>query len=443
MPPMPFELYYRGLELLSDDELQVLARLVGSDPGEGLNGVRRAMSLVNRLWSRRCLRLLQGKECVLVYKQSLRATDYLRRPVLAAARGAVVRHYPNGLVRQLAMPFAKFFNHRECRECSRIPGGFVATEKLDGTLIVAYRDPDTGELLLSTRGSLHRPPTARNPYVERFLAAVDRNGLSWELESIVGDGVTVMFELVNASCPGSRCLGRELEAPPGDPRWKVYLLAVRSHNTMELSYDTPGTGFPRPRRVEARSIQELAGAAEELGGEGVVAYFPGETYQGFPWWNYMLKLKNKVYVLRSLLGAAEVDEATRRSMYRRIARLVAAGRIDDLLPLLEGTPFEGFAREYMEEYRRLVEAYTRLSEALRAAVEKQGREKVTNMLRSNLGLTSLADRVDEVIENPEAAASRIVRERLLAKGGPEKLLNALQRHRKRVETITREVAARA
>ncbi|BES81822.1 hypothetical protein [Pyrodictium abyssi] len=174
---MPFEVYYRDLEGLSSGEQGLLARLVGAGPGAGLDEIRRAMAAVNRMWSRRCL-LPSGKECILLYKYSLQPRDYLRRLILAAARGAVVRHYPGGAVKQPAMPFAKFFNYRECRECSRIPGaGFVATEKLDGTLVAAYRDPDTGELLLSTRGSLHRPPAARNLYVERLLAAVKGGGL--------------------------------------------------------------------------------------------------------------------------------------------------------------------------------------------------------------------------------------------------------------------------
>ncbi|BES81821.1 hypothetical protein PABY_13880 [Pyrodictium abyssi] len=202
----------------------------------------------------------------------------------------------------------------------------------------------------------------------------------------------------------------------------------------------PDTGFPRPRRVEAETIQELVRAAEELGGEGIVVLFPGETYLGFPWWNYMLKIKNRRYVLQSLLGAAEVDEATRRSMYRRIARLAAAGRIDDLLPLLEGTPFASFASRYREEYRKLVKAYTRLSEALRAAAARHGEEKVRNYLRWNLAMASLADSLEQILENPEAAASHAVREKLLAKGGPEALLNALQRYRRRIEAVAREIA---
>ena len=438
---MPFELYYSDLERLGNGELAELARLLGIGPGEGLDSVRRAMASVNRLWSRRCLRLGIGKECVLSYKYSLEPRDYLRRPVLAAARGAVVRHYRRGGVRQLAMPFAKFFNYRECRECSRIPSNsFIATEKLDGTLIVAYRDPDTGELLLSTRGSLYRPPMARNPYAERFLAAVEGLGLSWELESIVKEKTTVMFELVNTACPASRCLGRELEAPPGDPRWRVFLLAARSHDTMEISYELPSTGFPRPRRIEAESVKELVRIANSLGDEGVVVFFPGGTYLGFPWWNYMLKMKNKRYVFRSLLGAAEIDEATRRSMYRRVARLVASGRIDDVAPLLEGTVFADFAAKYREEYKRLVEAYTVLAEKLRALVARHGAEKTRNYLRHNLAMKSLADDMEQVLENPEAAASRTVREKLLAKGGPEALLDALKRHRRRIETIINEIS---
>ena len=436
---MPFELYYSDLENIGSSELARLARLLGVEPGVGLDGVRRAMASVNRLWSRRCLRLGVGKDCVISYKYSLEPRDYLRRPVLAAARGAVVRHYRGGGVRQLAMPFAKFFNYRECRECSRIPSNrFIATEKLDGTLIVAYRDPDTGELLLSTRGSLHRPPVARNPYAERFLASVERLGLRWELESMVREKTTVMFELVNTACPASRCLGRELEAPPGDPRWRVFLIAARSHDTMEISYDS-SSAFPRPRRIEAGSFKELVRIANSLAGEGLVVLFPGETYLGFPWWNYMLKMKNKQYVFRSLLGAAEIDEATRRSMYRRVARLVASGRIDDVAPLLEGTEFADFATRYREEYRRLVEAYTLLAEKLRALIARHGAEKTRNYLRHNLAMKSLADDMEQILENPEAAASRTVREKLLAKGGPEALLNALKRYRKRIETIINEI----
>ena len=441
---MPFGLYYSDLENIGSSELAELARLLGVEPGVGLDGVRRAMASVNRLWSRRCLRLGVGKDCVVSYKYSLEPRDYLRRPILAAARGAVVRHYRGGGVRQLAMPFAKFFNYRECRECSRIPSNrFIATEKLDGTLIVAYRDPDTGELLLSTRGSLHRPPVARNPYAERFLASVERLGLRWELESIVREKTTVMFELVNTACPASRCLGRELEAPPGDSRWRVFLIAARSHDTMEISYESPGSAFPRPRRIEAENFRELVGIANSLAGEGLVVLFPGETYLGFPWWNYMLKMKNKQYVFRSLLGAAEIDEATRRSMYRRIARLVASGRIDDVAPLLEGTEFVDFATRYREEYRRLVEAYTALAEKLRALVARHGAEKTRNYLRHNLAMKSLADDMELILENPEAAASRTVREKLLAKGGPEALLNALKRHRRRIETIINEIRSLA
>ncbi len=54
---MPFGLYYSDLERLSSDELARLAKLLGVEPGVGLDGVRRAMASVNRLWSRRCMRL--------------------------------------------------------------------------------------------------------------------------------------------------------------------------------------------------------------------------------------------------------------------------------------------------------------------------------------------------------------------------------------------------
>ena len=435
MARLPFETYFSDINELGEDELRELRRLLGLGPSASLDEIRRAMARVNRLWSRRCLRLRGFKDCVIIYKESLVARDYLERPVLAAARGAVVRHYGGGGVRQLSMPFAKFFNYRECRECSKLPGTrCIAREKLDGTLVIAYRDPDTGELLLSTRGSLHRPPVANNPYAERFLAAVKRLGLGYELESLVGDDTTAMFELVNRECPASHCLGRELEKPPGDPAWTPYLLALRDNKSLELIIPEP-TAFPAPRSAGTEDPREALRMAKRLSGEGVVIYFPGETYLGFRWWNYMLKAKNRVYVFKALLEASRADEATKRSMYRRIARQITLGRIDDLLPLLEGTEYKAFAQEYYEAYRGLVEAYTRLSRVLRDLVERIGFEKTRRILENNLSATIMARHLDTLLEDPEKTAARITREHLLARGGGKHLVEALERHRRRVETI--------
>lgn len=97
----------------------------------------------------------------------------------------------------LAYPFDKFFNLDEMPETKynvlEELGAFEVTEKLDGSMLVLYRDPTTKELRLTTKGSF---TSDHGVYATSIMPQ------SWQQ---LGDGIleryTFVFELISSKFP--------------------------------------------------------------------------------------------------------------------------------------------------------------------------------------------------------------------------------------------------
>lgn len=99
------------------------------------------------------------------------------------ARGLI---FQEDTLEVLARPWPKFFNLGE-PDCPPLPDApFDVSEKVDGSLGIVWRRPDTGEVEVATRGSFTSPQAARATAIwrERYRD-VD-----------VPDGVTLLVEIV-------------------------------------------------------------------------------------------------------------------------------------------------------------------------------------------------------------------------------------------------------
>lgn len=304
----------------------LLGITLSSDPGRAWAAYSQKVRALRRLFVERCVREKGGRTCIYKYSDEVTQAAFMRNPVLDAMRGTVLRWHDNGEADALAFPFAKFFNMGEVGATEAPPrAGFRAYEKLDGTLVSCWRDTD-GELRCSTRGLLdnmrilpgrvraHVVP-GRNQIVERFLGVADGAAL----DDLVAEGATVMFELVG-SVPASRCpdVLRCLD------RAEAYLLA-RREGSGPVEY-VAHPSFPGPRAFSG-TLGELVESVKSVRDmEGMVLHYPGLSYSPmFPWWDYMVKIKSPVYVMRSEVlwyGKGRVD-------YRGLARLVIVTEAPD------------------------------------------------------------------------------------------------------------------
>lgn len=333
---------YHNQELYEEN-----ASVINELLGLAESGWEKYLKYVNRVRStavENCLRDKDSRLCVYKYRwNSVRILNKI--PVLSAMRGAVVRWYDNGEYKPLAMPFPKFFNYREVPETENPPGaGFVVTEKLDGSLVVCWRDVD-GELRCSTRGVLdyyvaggRRVP---NVLVRSFFRAVERFRLGYELDSLVSEGRTVMFELVG-SVPASRMAVDDLFVVREDDKWTPYFLAVRDEGG-DIDYNVENA-FPRPAYVRVSSIDDVVETVRSFDDkEGVVLYYPGRKYRDGPvfwWWDYLVKVKSTRYIFKTVKGG-----------WRSLARKVIYGEYDDLVAVFE----EGEERDFIDEVQILYE----------------------------------------------------------------------------------------
>jgi len=354
-----------------DDEVR---RLVGAGPDAGADEVRRRFARAE--YKVQCAPAPDGKYCLYQYKE-LRAGRYFEVPVLAAMRGYVTKQYDGGDMHVAAFPFAKFFNLGETGATQNPPTrGFVATEKLDGTLIIVWRDPDTGELHYNTRGMLEwfEPTpagTARrdyiaNPFARAFLSAVSRRRLREDLETLVADDTTVMFELVGR-IPASRQTNDPID--PDDPAWTPYLLARRRHGSWRLEYagvDFDPLNFPAVRSVRVETLGEIVQlVADWRDKEGAVIYYPGRSYEGFNWWNYIVKVKNPVYALQGYIYKPDGTPSE-----RAILRLILAGAYDDLVAYGDENVI-AVADEIRTAYEELLSTFEELHSAAQTWTSKQ------------------------------------------------------------------------
>lgn len=259
---------------------------------------------------------------------SLRILNYTPRATYDRAwnqatltcRGLIV----NEADRVVARPFPKFFGPAE-PDAPPVPEGLAmeVTDKLDGSLGIAYHHPD-GEIRLATRGSLssEQATVATDIWHEKYP------GVGF------GPDVTPLFEIVY---PANRIV-----TDYGDMRDLVLLAVIDIATGADLPLEVIDWPGPRAARHHFGSLAELTdhvSASEEAAREGYVVRF--DTGADRP--HLRLKLKFPAYVVshRILTGLnatrvweiVAVADALRRGLSRRQAatRLRLAPEVVDSL----------------------------------------------------------------------------------------------------------------
>jgi hypothetical protein len=365
-----------------------------------------------------CHDMGENKLCLYQYKD-ISAKEYLRTPMISAMRGTVLEWYPNGEAKVRAFPFAKFFNYGEVPETRELPrDGFIATEKLDGTLVVVWRDEE-GQIHANTRGLLEwygvQPGKTKmyvykstgivNPYVKAFFEAVKRLDLKYELDSLVGDNVTVMFELVGR-IPASQAARGYVEIDPSDPSWTPYALAIRDNKTYELRYVEPSTAFPTPKRYGGK-VEELHEFVKEWRDkEGIVLYYPSTQYREgdlFRWWNYMVKLKSARYVLRTEIFLGD------KLWWRGIARSTILGYHDDIIAVTGSAEVKEFVEKVLVLYNKAEDLWMKIIELMRSGCLTEARR---NYIANNMNMKWIIPYLEEGRRRGEGALRRMLIENL-------------------------------
>ena len=258
-----------------------------------------------------------------IYNYTPRATyDRAWNEATLTCRGLIV----DDTDRVVARPFPKFFGPSE-PDAPAVPEGrpMVVTEKLDGSLGIAYHHPDGG-IRLATRGSLSSDQ------------AVEATRIWGEKYAEVGfpPGVTPLFEIIY---PANRIV-----TDYGDMRDLVLLAVIDVHTGADLPPEVVDWPGPRALRHEFGSLAELLGhvsSSQESAREGYVVRF--DTGPHAP--HVRLKLKFPAYVVthRMLTGltAARVWEivAVADAVRRGLNRRTAATRLR-LAPDVVGTLFD-------------------------------------------------------------------------------------------------------
>ncbi|MCE4603131.1 MAG: hypothetical protein F7B18_08105 [Desulfurococcales archaeon] len=368
----------------------------------------------------RCATYPWAKYCVYTYKTADWRV-FRDKPCLLYSRGTVVVEDRSGGI-HVFLPFTKFFNAGETdytlyNRLSRLEIGSVY-EKLDGTLIVAWRDPVTGDLRVNTRGSLWShpgsgdtpDPEARlvNPFARGLVRYLEENRLKDRLERILDDKWTVMFELVVPGMAASRAYNRPEEyMEAAQARGVAYLLAYRG---TAGHLEEPGESeWPhQPTRLEAPgSPEELGGIVEGMGIEGVVAWYRRSPYQGpLEGIDPLVKFKSRTYLFR----------VTGLQSKRSILAYTLQGGVDDLAGMVDP--------EELEVLRRIHAEYQRL---LRGIEELRRRREV--LRRRGITVRGLIARG---LENPERLHGEVVAS---APRDYEKALSFLERLNRTVERI--------
>ncbi len=183
--------------------------------------------------------------------------EHLWTPETLTARGLIL-NFAGGVV---ARPFPKFFNlsehEPESSNLPRLPIGspFIASEKMDGSLGIAFRNPSTGRVEFATRGSFvsDQARWAQEWWDERF----------GYLEIPVGQ--TWLFEIVY---PENRIVVNYGQ------RAELVMLAVIDIET-GLDLPLPEWGGSTARQFDADTIDSLLALVDDPQNfEGFVLRFP-------------------------------------------------------------------------------------------------------------------------------------------------------------------------
>ncbi len=217
-----------------------------------------------------------------ILNYTARAT-YSRRwnPATLICRGLIV----DTAERVVARPFPKFFNPGE-PDAPPIPqdAPMVVTEKLDGSLGIAYHDPE-GAIRIATRGSLDSEQALEASKIWR-----DKYG-----QVGFGKEITPLFEIIYPS--------NRIVVDYGARRDLVLLAVIEISTGADLPLaclDWPG---PVAEQHEFGSFSELADSVSPGGGlgrEGYVVRF--DTGEGVPHVRFKFKFPEYVVAHRIVTG---------------------------------------------------------------------------------------------------------------------------------------------
>ena len=355
-----------------ESRVDLIAELTGFQPPRNEDPVtwyKNIMGKLGKHYKYSCHNEPGGETCIYTYTTN-KASVLYNHPVLSAMRGTVIRWYDNGEAVLLGMPFAKFFNYGTIKEFDKAPRkGFVATEKLDGTLISCWTDTN-GATRCNTKGMLDK----NNPFVAKFWEVVKRDRLEYELETLLDKHWTVMFELVGP-VPASLAQNNILKMLKSD-NWHAYFLAVRTRNG-DISYNVE-TAIPRASFVEVKDINEAVDLVMKMKDkEGIVVHYPGSKYrpgEAYWWWDFMLKIKSLAYIA-PVIGNSVISP-------RNLAISILRGSYDDIKPVLGelGVPEERikFADRVEELRSRLVSTWEELYPAI---TSRSGDDQLKRLLK--------------------------------------------------------------
>ncbi len=240
--------------------------------------------------------------------------------------------------RVLAWPFNKFFNlgEHESTDPARVAamGDFVATEKLDGSLLILFNDPNTGKNWFATKGSL---VSEHAVYANAMIPET--------LRDLKLEDHTYMFELISGKFPNVINY-RKRGYTDG-----VYLIGARNNLTgslfrsAELHAVADTLRVPRFKRMSFTDLDSAVRWTMGLPGEeeGYVLRFDNEQF--------LVKVKGLAYIRAHRVIQGMNDSAVLESLF--------AGKRDVLLS------------QCPEEYRKDVAARFGVLEKLIAQVERE------------------------------------------------------------------------
>jgi RNA ligase len=186
----------------------------------------------------------------------------------------------------LAYPFDKFFNLDQMPETKytvlETLGKFETSEKLDGSMIIMFRDPNTDKLTLTTKGSLDSEHG-------QYANAIEMPSGFWIVAERYMRSGTLMFELI------SKRFQIVVDYKKKGYSEGLYLIGYRDHisnklaSSAEVSKIADDLGVPTFKKYQFDSLDQLIEIAKALPvlEEGFVLRFPEDL---------LVKVKGSAYL---------------------------------------------------------------------------------------------------------------------------------------------------
>lgn len=186
----------------------------------------------------------------------------------------------------LAHPFDKFFNLGQMPETSydslKELGTFQTSEKLDGSMIIMFRDPNTNKLTFTTKGSL-------NSEHGQYANSLQLPTGFWLIAQKYAKSGTLVFELI------TKRFQIVIDYPKKGYVEGLYLIGYRDNISNKLASQAEVDniadclGVPTFKTYSFNSLDQLIDTAKDLPvlEEGFVLRFPGDL---------LVKVKGNAYL---------------------------------------------------------------------------------------------------------------------------------------------------